>query len=367
MHPYFAATALSLFLLPAAAFGWGFAGHRKLASKLAEPLPTGCLKSWLAAQASKVTFQDQACDPDRWRETDTAEGARHFLDIDWASPPSSYPREWEAIQQRFGQYAEKNGTVPFRVEEYRNRLVQAFQSGDSAAAATAVAHLSHYATDAFSPYHDTKDSNPKLNNVDSVGAHARYESDMLGGASNMTALLTKAATYYGTVGAPVLPGQVFDVVLVGNPLAAEVTAAYRSGNGQVAALYSATSDLTARRFGDALTFTASLVASAWVEAGKPNLTGMPSGCSKNVPQGEIVLRGYPLPPPVPAQPDAGTPAVEDAGQPAEPDAGSGEPEVEEPPPGEAPPPESCGCGGETAAAVLLPITLLGRLRRRRVR
>ena len=367
MRPVLAASALSLLLLPSAALGWGYAGHRKLASKLAEPLPAGCLKTWVAAQAGKTTFQDQACDPDRWRETDAAEGSRHFLDIDWAQPPESYPRDWEGIQQRFGQYAAKNGTVPFRVEEFRNKLVQAFQAGDAAAASTAVAHLSHYATDAFSPYHDTKDANPKLNNVDAVGAHARYESDMLEVSSNMTALLTKAATFYGTVGKPVVPGQVFDVVLVGNPLAATVTAAYRNGNGDLAALYAGTSDLTARRFGDALTFTSSLVASAWVEAGKPTLSGMPSGCSKNIPEGEVVLRGYALPPPAPPQPDAGMPPVEDAGQPGEQDAGSGEPPVEEPPPEQTPVSESCGCGGQTAAAVLLPFTLLGRLRRRRSR
>ena len=364
MRSVLAASALSLLLLPAAAFGWGYAGHRKLAGKLAEPLPSGCLKSWLATQAAKTAFQEQACDPDRWRETDAAEGARHFLDIDWAQPPESYPRDWDAIVQRFGQYAEKNGTVPFRVQEFHGKLVTAFQSGDSAAAATVVAQLSHYATDAFSPYHDTKDANPKLNNLDNVGAHARYESGMLEVSANMAALLGKAATFYGTVGRPVLPSQVFDVVLVGNPLAAEVTAAYRQGNGDKAALFTATSDLTARRFGDALTFTASLVASAWVDAGSPTLPGMPSGCSKNVPSGELVLRGYPLPPPAP--PDAGVPPGQDAGEPGGQDAG--EPPAEEPPAGEeAPVPESCGCGGGTAAAVLLPATLLGRMRRRRAR
>jgi len=361
VRPVLASAVLNLVLLPVSAFGWGYEGHRKLASKLAEPLPAGCLKSWVAAQAAKTSFQDLALDPDKWRATDAAEGARHFLDIDWAQPPESYPRDWDGIVQRFGQYAEKNGTVPFRVQEFHGKLVQAFQAGDSAGAATVMAHLSHYATDAFSPYHDTKDANPKLNNLDNVGAHARYESDMLEVSANMSALLSKAATYYGTVGKPVLPSQVFDVVLVGNPLAATVTAAYRDGNGDKAALFAATSDLTARRFGDALTFTASLVVSAWVDAGKPSLSGMPSGCSKNVPEGEVVLRGYPLPPPPPT-PDAGVPSGQDAGQPAEQDAGDAP--VEEPPPEEVPAPQGCGCGGEAAAAVLLPFSLLARLRRR---
>ena len=353
---------MCLSLLPATGFGWGFAGHRKLASKLAEPLPSGCLKSWLAAQTAKSTFQDLACDPDRWRSTDANEWNRHFLNIDWAQPPSSYPRDWDGVVQRFGQYAEKNGTVPFRVEEYQAKLQQAFQAGDSAGAATLVAHLSHYATDAFSPYHCTKDSNPKLNNTDSVGAHARYESDMLEVSANMTALLAKGATYYGTLGRTDARNHTFDAVLVGNPLATTVTEAYRSGNGALDALYAGTSDLTARRMGDAVTFTASLVATAWVDAGSPTLSGMPSGCSKNIQLGALALRGYPLPPPAP--PDAGTPEVPDAGTE---DAGTpGEPPVETPDGGtEAPAPESCACGGETAAAVLLPLGLLSRLRRRR--
>lgn len=365
MRPLLPTALLCLSLLPATGLGWGFAGHRKLASKLAEPLPAGCLKGWLATQAAKSSFQDQACDPDRWRGTDTSEWNRHFLSIDWAQPPSSYPREWDGVVQRFGQFAERNGTVPFRVEEFHGRLVQAFQQGDSAGAATLVAHLSHYATDAFSPYHDTKDTNPKLNNTDTEGAHGRYESDMLEVSANMTALLSKAATYYGTVGRVDPRHHTFDVVLVGNPLAATVTEAYRSGNGALAPLYSATSDLTARRFGDALTFTASLVATAWVDAGRPSLSGMASGCSKDLQLGTLTLRGYALPPPAP--PDAGVPegpdaGVSDAGEtPVDPgnetqDAGDGE---------TPPAPESCGCGGETAAALLLPLGWLSRARRRR--
>ncbi|MGA9523333.1 MAG: MYXO-CTERM sorting domain-containing protein, partial [Myxococcaceae bacterium] len=104
------------------------------------------------------------------------------------------------------------------------------------------------------------------------------------------------------------------------------------------------------------------VGSAWVDAGKPLLTGMPQGCDVEFPQGEMVLNGYPLPLPAPAMPDAG---VVDAGS-VEADAGvSGGGETLTPIDDGA---VGCGCGGSPVAA-LAPMLLLAliplRMRRER--
>lgn len=293
---------LALLLAPALGFGWGFNGHRRIASKMAEPLPNGCLKTWLSAQTALTSFQDDACDPDRWRSgtasayepacVNSCEAPRHYLDIDYAVPITTYPRDWAAVQTRFAQYAVQNGQVPWHVERMYSELVAKFQSGNSAAIAQHIAWMSHYVADAFSPYHDTRYSDPKVDANDTVGGHSRYESDMLAVSSNINSIAARANLYYGTLGRADPRNHIFDIIIVGNPLAQQLATADSQGGGDVTALYNATNDLTSRRWGDAITLMASLVASAWVDAGKPIISGMPSPCSNVVPQGEIVFKGY---------------------------------------------------------------------------
>ncbi|MFZ5470057.1 MAG: hypothetical protein ACOZIN_11535 [Myxococcota bacterium] len=343
-------------LLPAVGHGWGFDGHRRLARHMQDALPTNsCLRLWIAANQS-FSFQNAAADPDRWRiqshpNYDPDEWPRHYLEIDWASPIESYPHDWTEVEARFGQYAVKNGQVPWRSEEYYGRLVTAFRNGDTAAILTVLAHYSHYVTDAFSVLHDTK-------NFDPNGLHARWESDMLAVAANLDGITAAFPQYLGSVGRAHPRHHVFDIVIVGNGLLGQLLAADQaasaSGTFDMPAFYSGVRELTARRWADALTLYGSLIASAWIDAGSPLLAGMPSGCSMQVPQGELVLRGYALPPPW-QPPDAGSFA--DAGVPE--DGGSGIGPANPPPPPEPADP-SCGCTGAGGGIAWVALVLLAR-------
>ncbi|MHB8877116.1 MAG: MYXO-CTERM sorting domain-containing protein [Myxococcaceae bacterium] len=370
---------VALLVSPAAALGWGFDGHRRLAAHMHDVMPaTSCLRQWIAANQN-YALQNASCDPDRWRIVgsagyDAAEAPRHYLEIDWVTPIASYPRDWAQAQAKLGAYyASKNGQVPWRNEEYYAQLVALFRATpmDSAAIFTHLSRYSHYVTDAFSVLHDTK-------NFDPDGLHARWESDMFNTTSYIDGVTTLSASYYGTVGRADAKNMTFDIVIVGNGLVATLIAADQAatrtdgGPFNMAGFYASVRDLTARRWGDALTVFASIVMSAWVDAGKPMLAGMPSGCSASVPQGEVVLKGFP-----PAggwtQPDGGTTdggggggggagggaggAGGNAGGPGEGAGGGGE----ELPPG-------CGCAGTTAAPGLLAffaaMALVARRRRR---
>lgn len=365
-HLMLRALVFVLLFLPSAAFAWGFDGHRRLAANLHEPFPqNACLRAWLSTVTGTFAWQDESCEPDRWRGTDPAEWPRHYLDIDYASPISSYPREWPAVQAQFQQYAEKNGTVPFRVEEMYGQLVAQMKAKDSSAALLRVAYLSHYVTDAFSPMHDTKNQPGNL--------HIRYESDMLGPNAQINEITTLMRGYYGTVGKAHPKHHIFDAVIAGHPVAIKLIDDDTAAAGSMTALYANTKELTARRWGDSVTVMASLIGTAWVEAGAPMLAGMPSGCDANVAQGQLSLKGFALPAPT-WDPDAGTvPAdggVEDAGSSSGDgggnapwtgyDAGQGAGVIAEAP--------SCGGCGGMAPAALLPMVLVAivlPLRRKR--
>jgi hypothetical protein len=353
--------SLLICLTPALCLAWGFDGHRKLSSMMQDPLPANsCLRQWFSARQT-AELQDRSCDPDRWRSTsagpafDPNEWYRHFLEVDWVNPITDYPRDYAAVVAKVGALnATRNGTVPWRVDEMYRRLVEDFRSRDDNRILTTAFHLSHYVTDAFSVLHDTKNSNP--NN----GLHARWESDMLQSTANLNGVATAAAGYFGTVGRADPVNNMFDIVLVGNGLVNTLVAA-DSQSTTVAQLYAATSDLTARRWGDALTLLASLLWTAWAEAGAPELAGFASSCSRAVPEGEIVLRGYP-PPMGFTHPGGGTGGGTAGGGDGA-GGGTGDGSVDPFDAGtgggggdQAPPPTGCSC-----AASGLPLPLLGAL------
>lgn len=324
---------LLVVLLPRLVFAWGFDGHRRLASMMHEPLPsTHCLTGWFAARQT-AALQDRSCDPDRVRGTDPTEAPRHYLEIDWVNPPSSYPRDWQTALTELRQNATRNGTVPWRVEEQYAGLVDAFRARDVNQILDRAFYMSHYVTDAFSVLHDTRNFDPN------DGLHARWESDMLNNPTNLNAIRDQARTLFGTPGRLDPRYATFDIVLVGNGLVNQLIAADVAAGGldaggggyQRAVLFTQSRDLTARRWGDALTVMASLLWMAWADAGAPDLTGFTATCARTLPTGPAVLRGYPMSggwTPLPVTPDAGPPDAgrPDAGGPdaGEPDAGLGD-------------------------------------------
>ncbi len=378
---YFFSGALCLLgsLASSSAFAWGFDGHRRLASHLHDALPADhCVRQWLFSVDQAPAFQAAATDPDKWRlqtvggqpnpQYDAAEWPRHYLEVDWYNPPANYPRDWAGVQAQFGTYAERNGRVPWRVEEYYAKLVESFRTGDSAATATIAAHFSHYVTDAASVLHDTKNFDPKLSPSDTVGLHARWESDMLQSATQLNGVTAESAKYLGTWGTVRPRDDTFTIVLAGNALVEALVGADVRSNGDLAKLYAETKELTGRRWADALTLYGSLAVAAWVEAGRPQLAGMSAGCNGAAATAPLVLKGYPLAP----TPDAGTPSVDagvaDAGSGE--DAGSDAPDASIPVVPVKPQLTSTGwCGGTTGVA-FVPFAVFGLVfaaRRRRPR
>ncbi len=297
-------TFRSLFLcclcFPSLSWAWGFDGHRRLSSLMQDALPENhCLRSWFSARQTS-TLQNRSCDPDRWRDTDPEEGPRHFLEIDWVTPLSAYPRDYVGAVQVLGpRNAQNNGQVPWRVEQKYQELVVAFRSQDPVAILDAAFILSHYVFDAASVLHNTKNFNP--NN----GLHLRWESDMLNVSANINGITQLAQSRYGVAGRVNPRELIFDLVEVGNGLVPQLIEADIASAGSTSQLYALTRNLTARRWGDAVTVMSSLMWTAWVDAGSPELPGFSSRCSRAAPNAELTLVGYPLAPRDAGSVDAG--------------------------------------------------------------
>ena len=293
------ASLFLLSLIPALAFAWGFDGHRRLASNMQDAMPANhCLRQWLKARQT-TALQDLACEPDRRRistdpDYDPGEAVRHYLEIDWVTPPTNYPRDFVQVQAALGvNNARNNGYVPWRVRDQYALLVAAFATGNEKQILDTLFFFSHYVFDSFSVLHNTR-------NFDPNGLHSRWESDMLGPNVQMNAITNLAVTYYGTAGRADPLNNIFDIILVGQSKVAELVAAdvattNDAGIHDNVAFYNQVKDLTARRWGDGVTLMSSLIWSAWVQAGSPFLTGFGATCVRTDPMSEIVLKGYPVP------------------------------------------------------------------------
>ncbi len=259
-----------------------------------------CVRAWLKARQTPA-LQDSSCDPDRNRSCpgttcDPLEPPRHYLEIDWVTPAGNYPRDFDAATALLGPTnVKRNGLVPWRVRDQYATLVAAFASKNETQILTTVFFFSHYVMDSFSVLHNTK-------NYDPNGLHARWESEMLQSNANINGIAGLAPTHYGTAGRADPLNNVFDIILVGNSKTAELIAAdVATSSGadasvhDMAAFYVAVKDLTARRWGDAVTLMSSFIWSAWVQAGSPALEGFSASCSVTAPNQEIVLKGYPVP------------------------------------------------------------------------
>jgi MYXO-CTERM domain-containing protein len=124
-----------------------------------------------------------------------------------------------------------------------------------------------------------------------------------------------AQTYLGTAGVADPRNNTFDFVLVGNGLVDALLAADLASDGGADSLYNTSKELTARRWADAIVFISSLLWSAWNDAGRPELAGFSSTCSRAAPVGDPVVNGFPPPGGFTHDTDGGTwdAGVDDAG------------------------------------------------------
>lgn len=283
-------------LVPSTAGAWGDLGHVRVTQTAHALLPNGCLRTWYYDNGQALLESSLA--PDEWRDSDPDEGPRHFLDLDLYGNPQAYPRELSVALQQFGSRATyANGTVPWVADTVYQQLIAAFRAKDTARAVALSGYLSHYVSDAHSPYHATVNYDGQLSG--NPGIHGRYESDMLEAHDNQL-----AAGLDNEARPRVSPASVsdalFDSLLQGLTLVDGINAVDIASGGNVMALWNGTGAGATSLMATSAGLINALWISAYAEAGAPLMPGMPSQCE-----------GVPAP-------DAG----------AEPDSGSAGPDAE---------------------------------------
>lgn len=260
---------------PAAA--WGFEAHRYIVSRAIPLLPREIQPFF---DKYRDTIVEHTIDPDLWRTAGwEAESPRHFLNMDAYGPYpfSQFPRDFDQTVSRYGaEFVTRNGLLPWRGQEIYDKLVDAFRqqapySRDNIKFFSSV--LSHYVCDAHVPFHAALNHDGQL--TGQWGIHSRFESE----------LFERYRQQLNPRPAPVVRIReardfLFDTLVasfshVGAVLAADKAAvAGREiyDDGYFASFYKGVGPVLKSRLAASMTATASLIASAWEDAGRPALS-----------------------------------------------------------------------------------------------
>jgi hypothetical protein len=270
---------------------WGFEAHRYIANRAIDLLPVA-IRPFFVKRRAMIT--EHAIDPDLWRTAGwLEEPPQHFLDMDAFGPApfDALPRDKDAAIAKFGKdMVQKNGLLPWRVEEMYTKLVRAFSDAgqqrpfarDNIAFLTAV--MAHYVGDAHVPFHAVVNYDGQLTNQH--GLHSRFESALFERYRDRL----KVRPMPITIGKP--PREfIFDTLITSASFVEPMLAADREaiGSGEVydrayyERFFAKAQPVLERRLSEAIAATAAVVTKAWEEGGKPNLEYGPAPDRKRQP------------------------------------------------------------------------------------
>jgi len=271
---------LALAAVPTGVSAWGYDAHQTIMARAIALLPSEIRPLF---EQNRTTLVEHVIDPDLWQNAgfDSAESPNHFLDLDWDGygkyPYNGLPRDYAAAVAKFGKdRVDKNGTVPWRVEEMYGNLRRAFESYERRGPFGRFdvlfysAWLTHYVSDAHVPFHAVVNYDGQL--TGQSGLHARFEAYLFERYRDQWTIAPKAI-------APVRNPRdfIFDVVLAGTQLVPPILKSDLEAIGSreeyddayYAAFFKANRAVVERRLNEAIAASAAMIAGAWEAAGKP--------------------------------------------------------------------------------------------------
>jgi len=252
---------------------WGEKAHRKINSSCVDYFPKelNALKGWSA------TLGDYASDADSRKKTDKNEFVKHFIDIDNYTDFISNHKikeDFNAACTKYGKATvNKNGTLPWVTDSTYKALVQNFKSKNWQQAELTVADLGHYVGDGFMPLHITANYNGQFSNQ--TGIHRHYEETMIDQYIDSISFKTSRIKKVSDVHTYIFKYLYKNYSFINLLLQADKKANMKAGNQYnkiyYESLWKETHVFTIQLLQESSKTLASLIYSAWIEAGKPEI------------------------------------------------------------------------------------------------
>jgi hypothetical protein len=165
-------------------FGWGTWGHQHINHTAVFALPEE-MRTFYYNHIDYITEESAVPDVRKYVIKDKQEFARHFIDIE-AFGNDQLPLTPEEAYKKYDSLTlEKYGRLPWYIQEMMVKLTKAFKNKSKTDILVLSADLAHYLGDANMPLHTALNHNGQLTNQ--VGIHGFWESqipEMFGDAYN---------------------------------------------------------------------------------------------------------------------------------------------------------------------------------------
>jgi hypothetical protein len=274
--PVVALVVLSTLGVPRPAAAWGLEVHKFIATRAIALLPSEIRPYF---QKYETSIVEHAIDPDLWRTAGwTEEPPRHFVDMDAYGPYpfKELPHDFDGAVKRYGlDFVKKNGTLPWRSEEIYTKLVEAFRqqapySRDNIRFFSSV--LAHYAADAHVPFHAVLNYDGQL--TGQSGIHSRFETELVERYRPTLQLSPRPPVQVSNA-----REFIFDALVASFPLVQPILDADKAAvqgrefydDGYFTLFFAKVRPILEARLSESVSGVASLITSAWVEAGRPAL------------------------------------------------------------------------------------------------
>ncbi|MBV9961817.1 MAG: hypothetical protein JO072_06175 [Parafilimonas sp.] len=301
---------ISCFIIVVSLSSWGFYVHETATQLAVYNLPNP-LRKFFFANIDSLT--SNAIRPDKRRNTDKTEAAKHFIDIENYGNGAmlTMPHNLQTAVLKYSlDTLKKYGYVPYQILIEYDSLVNAFKHTNSDSIIFYADDLAHYIEDANVPLHTTNNYDGQL--TDQKGLHALWESTIPELELSNYNLLSKHKTTYVKNKEEVvwtalrrahalLPEMFMKEQEVAENFPDSSKYISKMYYGKMTKVYSnefAKQYATAlsSTINDQLNYCSDMVAdfwySAWVDAGKPKLTQLYKCTNKNSKELRKELRSY---------------------------------------------------------------------------
>lgn len=270
---------------------WGFWAHQRINQMAVFTLP----EELFAFYKPHLNYiEEHAVDPDKRRYAVSDEAPKHYLDIDHYGkyPFDNLPRNWfDAVEKYSEDSLQSYGIVPWHVERMMYWLENAFREKDVKNILRLTAEIGHYISDAHVPLHCTENYNGQL--TDQNGIHGFWESRIPELIGDNYDYLTGKAQYI-----PDINARIWEIVLqshlmsdsvltiekeLTNTFPADQKYSFETRGNSTVRVYSraftlaynnALNNMVERRMRENIIDLGSFWLTAWINAGKPDLTGI---------------------------------------------------------------------------------------------
>lgn len=289
-----------LLLLPISILliSWGTFGHEHInrAAVLALPQP---IQTFFYNHIDYITQESTVPDLRKYTLNDKTENPRHFIDLENFGSADSLPKSMEEAKKKYDEkFLQQNGTLPWHWQDMMQKLTRAFKEKRKTEILFLAADLGHYIGDAHMPLHTSANHDGQLTNQ--KGIHAFWESRIPELYGNNYNYFVHEAKFIDNIDKEIW-NIVFDshrlkdsVLIVDKELRkkfGEENIFEKDSKGNIRkgkfgqtyftneyakAYHTALNGMIEKQLKKAIVATSSFWYSAWINAGKPNLSSLDS-------------------------------------------------------------------------------------------